>query len=158
MKMNKNKPDPIALDDFENIIACGKVGKFLYPFNNLWFSLKTKLLENFAIFDGYDLQEWEDEDWRDEGEIYAWHSHVLKRYIFPQIPEHIFHIPTNEYSYDLNYCFCEPKRSENYFELASQAKDKFNGKKKYELDGVAKERAWKSLKLLVGKYGYLLKE
>jgi hypothetical protein len=41
--------------------------------------------------------------------------------------------------------------------LASQAKDKFNGKKKYELDGVAKERAWKSLKRLIKKYGYLLK-
>jgi len=49
------------------------------------------------------------------------------------------------------------KRSENYYELEKSVKNTFNGKKKYLTDKESIERAWKLLKRLIKKYGYLLK-
>jgi hypothetical protein len=149
--------------DIEDMRICGKVGKNLYPFHNLWFFLKDKILTNYGKFDGYDLQTWDDMEYSfnaidpNNPEVFATHMHILKRYIL-QDGEwfHVFHIPTNEYDYWINGSnFIN--RSDGFNELYKLKKETIIGKKKYEYHQEYKTDAWNALKRLIGRYSYLVK-
>jgi hypothetical protein len=144
------------LEDIELMRKCGKVGKNLYPFHNVWFFLKDNILQEFGFFTGYDGQTWEDEDYEYEGEAYALHYQILKRYIlFDGENSHVFHIPTNEYSYWINGTNIT-KESDNFQIYWKNKLNVIEGKKEKLFYKEFKEDAWDSLKKLVRKYNRLL--
>ena len=151
----------LTKEDMLDVQTIGRVGKYLYPFNKLWFALKDKILGNYGIFQGYDLQSWDDEpdDFCNfEG---ATHNHILKTYwlcagnIDDGDEFIIIHSPTNEYSY-WSWGYGHDLKSDGYDELKLKCKHTFEGKKKYSSLQGDREIAWKILKRLVKKFGFLL--
>jgi len=61
----------ISKQDIEDMRMCGRVGKNMFPFADLWFALKDKILISYGVFDGYDVQVWDDPDWDYPEEAYA---------------------------------------------------------------------------------------
>ena len=152
----------LTKEDMLDVQTVGRVGKNLYPFNKLWYALKDKIIEKYGTFKGYVEQEWSDppDDFHDfEGAV---HRHILKEYwlssgnIDNGDEFIIIHTPTNEYYY-WNFDYPSEDTSENYKELHLQIIKFTNGKKNYSWNNSDKEIAWKALKRLVGKFGYLLK-
>ena len=154
----------ITEEDLLNIQQVGRVGKYIYPFNHLWFALKDKILEKYGLFQGYDLQSWDDLPNDDafgdfEG---ATHNHILKTYWLSagnidNGAEFIdVHSPTNEYEY-VPWGYGYYLKSDGYDEFELKCKHTFKGKKKYSSNREDQEIAWKALKRLVGKFGDLLK-
>jgi hypothetical protein len=149
----------ITQEDLECMITCNIVGERLYPFHKVWYYLKTRILNELGEFVGYDRQTWEDKDYFHEGELYAVHSHILEVWALKagSISEHIFHIPTNEYDYWVNFSDIQ-KQSEHYKDFLPFIRKTIDGKKKFRYDNRDIENAFRSLKFLLRKYSYLLME
>ena len=152
----------LTYQDMLDVQTAGRVGKNLYPFNKLWYALKDVVLEKYGLFYGYVEQSWEDapdEFWNSEGAV---HRHILKEYwlsngnVYGGDEFIIVHVPTNEYYY-WNFDYPNDRKSDKYDELRLQVKKDMKGKKKYSYNQEDREIAWKALKRLVGKFGYLLK-
>jgi hypothetical protein len=164
-KMNEPK---VSEQDLVDLIICGN--SWLGDRKNLFYTLKTKILETYGMPYGYALQHWDDECydnyWENpstgemESEWFATHHHILRRYFLStqdgRFISHEFHIPTNEFSYWNSYGI--EKESENYGLFYEKCTDKFNGKKSRTINSDRKhqESAWQALKRLVRKYKFLL--
>lgn len=147
----------IPREDIELMKNCGKVGRGLYPFHNVWFYLKDKLLKEFGLFVGYDGQTWTDEDYNYEDEVYAIHHQILKRYILSDgTNEYVFHIPINEFFYWINGTDFI-KQSESFDFYWKHKLNVIEGKKEITYYKTFVEGAWNSLKKLMRKYNHLLK-
>jgi hypothetical protein len=148
----------VTKQDIEDMRMCGRVGKNMHPFADLWFALKDKILISYGLFDGHDVQVWDDPDWDYPEEIYATHEHILKRYVFADDKEiHAFHLPTNEFHYWRNGFMDYGKKTKRFDELRGQVKNLISGKKLYLSNEVSRNEAWKALKRLIKKFGFLLR-
>jgi hypothetical protein len=147
----------ITREDIFDLKSCGSVGNW-FCWHKLFYDLKDLILLKYGYFTGYDEQNWNDDGWDYEEEVYATHSHILKRYVLVVgNQEYVFHIPTNEYSY-FNYAYQDGKQSNDYSRLVAICRNKIEGKKKYSGSESSIQIAKKSLKNLLLKFGYLYKE
>lgn len=139
--------------NFDDFLLCNRS---YFDKRKQFFLLKTTILNTFGTFDGYDLQEWYDYDswdWgNEEKDIYAWHEHILKRFV---LGGRIFHEPTNEFHYGNNDQIF--KTSSNYGRLRKCIKGRIKGKKKVIypcVDDQIKD-VDKAFKRLMHKFYYL---
>lgn len=140
--------------DLDNLVLCNRVG--MGRNRSLFFCLKNSILQNYAIFDGYDLQTWDDIDYYDDEEVFATHYHILKRYI---IGDHCFHQPINEFQYCVwNQGPYGDKKSKNFKYFLEMCKNRIVGQKKYISTEYERKLSFWAFKQLVRKFSFFLKE
>lgn len=145
----------VSQQDLEDISICGRM--YLGEWKNLFYSLKNKILEHYAMFYGYTKQVWYDYDYYGYDDD-NYREHILKRYyLCTQDGRYIcreFHLPTNEFYYSNGYGIT--KKSEGFDELSLKCEEKFEGKKDKQYGKEFREIGFQALKRLVRRYGYLL--
>lgn len=141
------------MDTISDLILCGTYARN-WEHRRLFYALKTKILEVYATFDGYDLQIWYDDSWNWDEQYYAEHRHILKRYSYNG---HIFHSPTNEFEY-FNFAHQNGKASPGFSELLKQCTRQIEGRKPFLFPSKeTEELCWQALKRLVRTHGHLLR-
>jgi len=158
-------------EDVSHLVRCNAAIGRLSRYKKLFFALKDRLLHTYGHRDGYDLQEWNDygfdspcygRDWctckpSDPGymgscDIYAWHCHILERWV---LGGKVFHRPTGEFYYAKNHLPVS-KESPGYSALRKACSDHIKGRKRYWRSTIPRAEVWTSLKYLLDRFGFLL--
>jgi len=153
----------VTEQDLLDIMTCGRT--YMGEWKNLFYSLKDVILNQYGMFYGYCEQTWYDYDFwnydeEDEPEIFAEHCHILKVFYLSTMDGKYtsiqLHSPTNEFSYWNEWNVT--KQSPNYKTLKKKCLPELSFKGTKSRKGLREDRevAFKSLKRLTKKYGWLL--